>query len=97
MTDLPQNPAAADPAGTVTVRYFAAAKAATGRTEERLTLPEPAELGALLTQLRAAHGAELGTVLQRCSYLIDEVAAHGERAQLRPGAVVDVLPPFAGG
>ncbi|WP_029137718.1 MoaD/ThiS family protein [Nakamurella lactea] len=84
-------------ADTVTVRYFAAAKAAAGRTEEQLLLPDPAELGALLDRLRGAHGEVLSAVLQRCSYLIDEVAAHDGGAQLRPGAVVDVLPPFAGG
>lgn len=83
--------------GTVTVRYFAAAKAATGSTEEQRPLPSGAVLGDLLADLRSAYGPELSTVLDRCSFLIDEVAAHGDDAPLRPGSVVDVLPPFAGG
>jgi molybdopterin converting factor small subunit len=86
-----------EPAGTVTVRYFAAAKAAAARTEEQRPVPEPPMLGALLSQLRAAHGSELSRVLDRCSFLVDEVSAHDGDAPLHAGAVVDVLPPFAGG
>ena len=84
----------------VVVRYWAAAKAATGLAEE----PFPAEpdLGALLDAVRARHGVDsrVAEVLARCSYLVDEVSP-GRRppsdVALAPGAVVDVLPPFAGG
>jgi sulfur-carrier protein len=84
----------------VVVRYWAAAKAAVGLAEE--SFPAPADLGALLDAVRARHGADtrLADVLARCSYLVDEVSP-GRRAPadvpLEPGAVVDVLPPFAGG
>jgi molybdopterin converting factor small subunit len=85
---------------SVLVRYWAAAKAAAGVSEERFDAP--ADLGALLDAIRARHAADprLAEVLGRCSYLVDEVSpgrrAPGEVA-LQPGAVVDVLPPFAGG
>ena len=81
-------------------RYWAAAKAAVGLAEE--TFPTELDLGALLDAVRARHGADsrVADVLARCSYLVDEVSP-GRRAPsdvaLAPGAVVDVLPPFAGG
>ncbi len=84
----------------VLVRYWAAAKAAAGRSEEEF--PSAATLAALLDAVRARHGegSSLDVVLGRCSYLVDEVSP-GTRplaeVELAPGAVVDVLPPFAGG
>jgi molybdopterin synthase sulfur carrier subunit len=84
--------------GTVLVRYWAAAKAAAGVPEERL--PAAATLAALLDDVRAAHGEPLAGVLARCSYLVDEVSPGRtplEEVALADGAVVDVLPPFAGG
>jgi len=86
--------AAVDP--SVKVRYFAAARAASGVDEERFPLPQPATLAALLDTVRAAHGEALTTVLARCSYLVDEVAGR-DGSVLAPGAEVDILPPFAGG
>ncbi|MBM9475598.1 MoaD/ThiS family protein [Nakamurella flavida] len=79
------------------VRYFAAARAAAGVTEERLTLPDPATVRLALTEAERRHGAMLATVLQRCSFLVDEIAVHGRDTVLTDGAVLDVLPPFAGG
>jgi molybdopterin converting factor small subunit len=81
------------------VRYWAAAKAAAGLAEE--TFPAEPDLGALLDAVRARHsGSRLPEVLARCSYLVDEVSP-GRRppaeVPLAAGAVVDVLPPFAGG
>ncbi len=78
---------------TVTVRYWAAAKAAAGVAEEPL---RAATVGELLEQSARAHGPELGRVLQRCSILVDGTRA-GPATALRDGAVVEVLPPFAGG
>ena len=84
----------------VLVRYWAAARAAVGLAEERFE--SPGDLAALLDAVRARHGAHsrLAEVLARCSYLVDEVSP-GRRAPrdvpVPPGAVVDVLPPFAGG
>jgi sulfur-carrier protein len=83
----------------VTVRYWAAAKQASGVAEEVLTAGTLAELlAAVLARHPAAPALE--GVLARSSFLID-----GEQAASRPpgsvtlreGAVVEVLPPFAGG
>lgn len=82
---------------SASVRYFAAARAAAGRDSEEFTLPAGADVAALLAAVRNAHGAELSRLLDRCSYLLDEVAVRDHGVVLHDGAVVDVLPPFAGG
>jgi molybdopterin converting factor small subunit len=82
---------------TVTVRYFAAARAAAGIDEEELTLEAPATVADALQAVANTHGAGLADVLRRCSFLLDAVAVHGHQVPLTDGAVLDVLPPFAGG
>ena len=78
----------------VTVRYFAGARAAAGvDTESR----EAASLDQLVGQIVAEHGDRLERVLTACSFLIDGAQARDRAVALSPGAVVDVLPPFAGG
>jgi molybdopterin converting factor small subunit len=81
---------------TVTVRYFAAARAAAGVDTEQVDLPAGASVEILLKDLRSSDDA-LARVLDRCSFLVDEVAVRDRQALLGDGAVVDVLPPFAGG
>lgn len=81
----------------MTVRYFAAARAAAGVETGTVAVPVGSTVDILLKTLRAAHGEELGRVLDRCSFLLDEVAVRDRDAMLADGAVVDVLPPFAGG
>jgi sulfur-carrier protein len=82
--------------GTVTVRYFAGAQAATGLEAERLPFAGPRPLEELAGELARRHGPDLARVLEAASFLIDEVP--GPRDRVVPtGAVVDVLPPFAGG
>ncbi|HEX5493785.1 MAG TPA: MoaD/ThiS family protein [Mycobacteriales bacterium] len=78
----------------VTVRYWAAARAAAGRDEE--TLPA-CDLGELLTRIAERH--DISRVLSVCSLLVDGAPVHREDTGrgLASGAVVDVLPPFAGG
>ena len=78
----------------VLVRYFAAARAAAGVSEEKLTAPD---LATLLSVISQAHGPKMATVLERCSFLIDGLACHDRSASLPADTVVDVLPPFAGG
>jgi molybdopterin converting factor small subunit len=81
----------------VTVRYFAAARAAAGLETEDVDVPPGATVDLLLKTVRAQHGDELGRVFDRCSFLLDEVAVRDHERPLHDGAVVDVLPPFAGG
>ena len=82
---------------TVTVRYFAAARAAAGVELERLDVPADGTVDDVLAAARARHGAELARVLERCSFLLDEVAVRDPATPLPDTATLDVLPPFAGG
>jgi molybdopterin synthase sulfur carrier subunit len=81
----------------VTVRYFAAARAASGFTEESVDLIGSATVADLVSALGGRHGSGLGSVLRRCSFLVNEIAARDRCARVPRGATVDVLPPFAGG
>jgi sulfur-carrier protein len=76
------------------VRYFAGARAAAGVAEEKVEAPSVA---LLLTSLVDAHGERLAAVLPACTLLVDGLACHDHTAALHVDAVVDVLPPFAGG
>ena len=78
---------------TVLIRYWAGARAAAGVDEARL--PGVATVGELLARLAAAHPA-LEPVLPVCSVLVGGRAGTGEDP-VPPGAVIEVLPPFAGG
>jgi molybdopterin converting factor small subunit len=79
---------------TVTVRYFAGARAAAGvDTESR----DAATLAELVGQIVGDHGDKLERVLTACSFLVDGTTTRDRAMALAPGAVVDVLPPFAGG
>jgi molybdopterin synthase sulfur carrier subunit len=75
------------------VRYFAAARAAAGASEEKV---EAASLGELLAVV-AAERPRLAEVLRACSFLVDGLAWKDRSAALPESATVDVLPPFAGG
>lgn len=77
----------------VTLRYWAAAKAAAGVAEE---VADAGTLDQLLDDAARRHGAELSRVLGRCAFLVQGVRA-GRDQQLSDGDVVEVLPPFAGG
>ena len=81
----------------VTVRYWAAAKAAAGIAEEPF---DAATLTEALAEVRERHPGELARVLLRCSFLVDgdPVGTRGhETVRLAEGGTVEVLPPFAGG
>ncbi|MBA8815431.1 molybdopterin converting factor small subunit [Microbacterium halimionae] len=74
------------------VRYFAAAEEAAGRTQE-------ARSDATLGDLRSALATErpgLGGILPKCAVLVDGSRVEDDTV-LTDDAVVDVLPPFAGG
>jgi molybdopterin converting factor small subunit len=81
----------------VIVRYFAAAKAAAGRGEDRV---EADTLADALSAAQADRDDRFRQVLERCSFLVDGAPVglrdHRE-VLLRPDSVVECLPPFAGG
>jgi len=79
----------------VTVRLFAAAKAAAGVDQ---TTVEAQTLADVERELREQFPG-LAAVLPRCSFLLNETAVHGEPQviTMTEGDTVDVLPPFAGG
>jgi molybdopterin converting factor small subunit len=88
----------------VTLRYWAAAKEAAGVGEETITAQTLAEALARAGGQRPAGGAGLNTrlreVLARSSFLIDGVPVGvrpPEAVMLGDAAVIEVLPPFAGG
>ncbi|HXW43259.1 MAG TPA: MoaD/ThiS family protein [Streptosporangiaceae bacterium] len=83
---------------TVTIRYWAAAKEAAGVAERRLTADTLAD--ALAAAVAASGGAQLNAVLERSSFLIDGHPVGRRAAEsvaLPDGAVIEVLPAFAGG
>jgi molybdopterin converting factor small subunit len=80
----------------VTVRYFAAARAAAG-TEEEVVAVAPGATLADLVEMLSRRDAELSRVLKRCSYLRDSFAIRDHQIVIKAGQTVDVLPPFAGG
>ncbi|OBH63898.1 MoaD/ThiS family protein [Mycobacterium sp. E2479] len=80
----------------VTVRYFAAARAAAGVDSESVVLRPGTTVGELVERL-AVRGSGLATVLNRCSYLRDGIAVRDDTTALQSGDTIDVLPPFSGG
>jgi sulfur-carrier protein len=92
----------------VTLRYWAAAKEAAGTAEETDT---PGTLAEVLAAARGRDGADrpdgagsqdpaLRAILARSSFLIDGApvgARAPETVLLSDAAVIEVLPPFAGG
>lgn len=82
-----------------TLRYWAAAKEAAGRAEEPY---DAATLAEALDAARERHAdrSRFAEVLARSSFLVDGtpvgVRDHAT-VTLHDGAVVEVLPPFAGG
>ncbi len=81
------------------VRYWAAAKAASGIAEEPYGAVTLAEA---LQAVRARHAdrPRLLQILDHCSYLVDgeQVGARDHATVgLTEGGTVEVLPPFAGG
>lgn len=82
-------------ATTITVRYWAGARAAAGVAEESYAGPQ--RLAELREAAVARHpGSDrLAGVLAVCSVLVDGRQPQGETVEA--GSVVEFLPPFAGG
>ncbi len=86
---MPSEPSAR----AVTVRYWAGARAAAGVDQD--TVPAAPTVGAVLAAVVANRPA-LGRVAEVSTLLLDGRAASRDDA-VPPGAVLEVLPPFAGG
>ena len=83
----------------VTMRYWAAAKQAAGVAQETLSAATLAEALAAALANRGAP-TDFQAVLARSSFLVNGEQAGGRAAEtvpLQEGAVIEVLPPFAGG
>ena len=86
--------------GAVTVRYWAAARAAAGVSTDDVPVSGPTTLAAVLDEVRALHPGRFADVLEVCSVLVgDRPVGTTEPADVsvEPGATVELLPPFAGG
>ncbi len=77
----------------VTVRFFAAARAAAGQSEMQLQLSTLADLRAFCHQ----HSEALGTLSESCSFLVDGISEADPSRTLAGVENIDVLPKFAGG
>ena len=80
----------------IQVNMYAAARAAAGVSSVEVP---PGTLADVLVAAIAGTRPELADVIERCSFLIDGLAAHDAPStiDLTGGQQVDVLPPFAGG
>ncbi len=82
----------------VTVRYWAALRAAAGTASDQTA---PGALSDVLAAVGARHaeGPRFAQVLAICSVLVDErpVTSDPAGVDVPAGSVVDLLPPFAGG
>jgi len=77
------------------MRFFAAAREATGCATTDLDV---ATLGDALAAARAAYGAEFGAVLDCARVWVNgDEPGDGDRALLRDGDEVAVIPPVSGG
>jgi molybdopterin synthase sulfur carrier subunit len=89
-----------DPA-TVTVRYWASARAAAGVASDDVPVDGPVTLAFLRERAVERHpGTRLPSVLAVCSVLVGDQPV-GSRdpssVVVEPGQTVEFLPPFAGG
>ncbi len=77
----------------ITIRFFAAAREAVGKSEMEV---DTGSLREILATLQNAD-SRLASVFGRCSYLVNGLAVHDFEVAIESGSTVDVLPPFAGG
>ncbi|MGN6160097.1 MAG: MoaD/ThiS family protein [Marmoricola sp.] len=79
---------------SLTVRYFASARAASGVAEEKYEGETVAEVLAMVTD---RHGARMAAILEASSVLLDGTRVSDRSVALGGSAELEVLPPFAGG
>ena len=91
------------PAGeSVTVRYWAAARAAAGVESDQVAVDGGTTLADVLATVRRLHAdrPRLADVVAVCSVLVGDRPVGSSDpglVPLRPGDTVELLPPFAGG
>jgi len=88
--------------GGVTVRYWAAARAAAGTESDVVPVESGTTLAAVLDAVRTLHRdrPRLAEVVSVCSVLVgDRPVGKADPVQvaIQPGDTVELLPPFAGG
>ena len=88
--------------GTVTVRYWAAARAAAGVDSDELPVDGGTTLADVIAEVRRLHAdrPRLSDVLGVCSVLVGDRPVGGREpsdVRVPPGETVELLPPFAGG
>ena len=90
-----------DEISPVTVRYWASARAAAGVETDDLTVTGPLTLSDVVRRAAGLHpGTRLPGVLEACSVLVGDQPVKSrdpESVWVRPGQIVEFLPPFAGG
>ena len=89
------------PGASITVRYWASARAAAGVETDALPVSGPLSLAEVVHRSAALHpGTRLPGVLEACSVLVGDLPVKSrdpEQVTVQPGQVVEFLPPFAGG
>jgi sulfur-carrier protein len=82
----------------VTVRFWASVRSAAGVVEDTFA---PGTVTDLLAEVGSRYPATV-ELLPRCSVLLNAMAVHdlagaGRSRQVKPGSIMELLPPFAGG
>jgi molybdopterin synthase sulfur carrier subunit len=99
--DTGQGGVAEGETAVITVRYWAAAKAAAGVSTDALPATAPLTLTDVVRRAVALHpSTRLPQVLEACSVLVGERPVGSRRPDevlVAPGESVEFLPPFAGG
>ncbi len=88
--------------GSVTLRYWASARAAAGVDSDPVEVTGLTSLAELVSRVKTLHAASprFSEVLSTCSVMVGDRPVSTEdpgTVQVPPGATVEFLPPFAGG
>jgi molybdopterin converting factor small subunit len=85
----------------ITVRYWAAARAAAGTDRDELDVDGSLTMSEVVRRAVELHpGTRLADVLGICSALVGDRPVgtqDPDRVEVAPGSTVEFLPPFAGG